>query len=351
MITIAEADRVERGHAIPLGQRLLNRPDLVGRIAGLAPPLANWVLGNRLFRRAAEALTGIDAHAALPKVRGGVFRDWLRREDQPSGPTIVYFSGCAVEHFDPGVGIAVVRLLNCLGYRVEAPTSACCALPMLSSGEWRPARRRAKKVVDDLLGALAPESVVVASSTSCGLALRSKYAGFLSFTDAGANRLADSLVDICGFLRDRAIESLAPRLKPLRRRGLYHGPCQLRGHQIGTPALELLGCVEGLEIDISRASCCGIGGTYGYEKGKRPISRSVAGTLLRQIEESGPEFIVCDSEDLPLAHADLSGLPCFHPIEILMASWMAAIRSPRLEAVPVDPPRLNGGDGTPLTTA
>ena len=320
IITIAKAESIRRGHQAPLGQRLLNRPELVGRIAGFTPWLSNALLSSRLLRRIVERSMGIDRDAPLPKIHGPVFRQWFKKQPQPNGPRLTYFTGCAVENYDPDVGIAVVRVLNRLGYRVEAPTRSCCSLPMLSSGEWAPAEARARRLIDELAPSAATASAIVSSSTSCSLTLQSKYATYLELTDRVSRQVACAVVDICGFLRDGHIERLATELYPIRRKILYHGPCQLRSHQIGLPALEILRCIEGLEVEISRAVCCGVGGTYGYDCDKHHIAESIAQALLHQIQESKPDLVVCDSETCRWHIAAQSGLPCFHPLEIVLAS-------------------------------
>lgn len=320
IIAIAKATAVEQGRRPGLGQRLLNRPELVGRIGGLLPPLSNALLANRFMRKLAEKLLGISARAALPHIQGRAFRRWLAKQEQPRGPVVGYFTGCAVEHYEPRVGIAVVRLLNRLGYRVEAPTEACCALPMLSNGEWQPARNRARRVVDALAPTAAAVEAIVATSTSCSLTLSKKYAAYLDMQDAASDSIAQTVIDICDFLRELPDRRLRNEFKPLRAKALYHGPCQLRGHQMGWPAVELLSRIDGLELELSRAACCGTAGTYGYDREKRNIAEAVAVTLMEQIRASRPDFVICDSETCRWHIAAESHVPCFHPVEILLAS-------------------------------
>lgn len=320
IIAIAKATAVGQGHRLGIGQRLLNRPDLVGRIAGFLPPLANAFLASSSIRKVAEKLLGISARAALPRIQGPAFRRWFEKRAQPGGPAIGYFTGCAVEHYEPRLGMAVVQLFNHLGYRVEAPTQACCALPMLSNGEWQPAQDRARRVVDALAPIASGADTIVASSTSCSLTLRKKYAAYLGMHDAASVGVARAVVDVCAFLRDLPSDRLTERLKPVRRKALYHGPCQLRGHQLGWPAVELLSRVAGLELEMSHATCCGTAGTYGYDHAKREIAEAVAVPLLEQIRASSPDFVICDSETCRWHIAAESGLPCFHPVEILLAS-------------------------------
>lgn len=320
IITVAKAASVESGNKPALGLRLLNRPDLVGRLAGCLPWFANLLLASRPLRRLAERILGISADAALPPIEGGAFRRWFARREQPDGPVLAYFTGCAVEHFEARVGKSVVSLLNHLGFRVEVPTDLCCGLPLLSNGEWTPARERARRLTKALAPSASGAQAIVSSSTSCSLTLRKKYAAYLDMKDGAGAEVAAAVTDICGLLRDLPAERLESRLKTMRQRALYHGPCQLRGHQMGWPAVELLSLIPGLQLQLSSAACCGTAGTYGFDRNKRAVTDAVAGTLLEQIRVSKPDFVICDSETCRWHIAAESGLPCFHPVEILLAS-------------------------------
>ena len=321
LITMARAEMVAAQGGVPLRQRVLNRPDAVGRILGLAPRIANTVLGSRALRAVAHATVGIHRNAPLPHIAGPRFRRWLAARAQPNGPVLKYFSGCSVEHYDPEPGIATVRILNHLGFRVEAPSAACCSLPMLSSGEWGAARPRAGALIRELamMGAGA-ETPVVSTSTSCSLTLRSKYAAYLGMEDGAAARVAHAVVDICEFLRGGHAEPLAAELRPVAARVVYHAPCQLLSHGMGQPALELLRLVPGFSVESSGVDCCGIAGTYGYDCDRHAISTGIARTLINRIGEARPDFVVCDSETCRWHIERLTGLACVHPVEILDAS-------------------------------
>ncbi|MEM7171266.1 MAG: anaerobic glycerol-3-phosphate dehydrogenase subunit C [Pseudomonadota bacterium] len=320
LITIAKADMVGGDRFLPFTQRLLNRPDLFGKIAAVAPGFANFILHNKPLRRLAHRLFGLHKDAPLPRFHGATFRRWLAQQQQPNGPLVVYFSGCSVEHYDPTVGIAAVGLLNRLGLRVDVPDTACCALPMLSSGEWEAAEKRAKGVTGELAAALPPETAVVSTSTSCSLTLRQKYQRYLSLNDQAARAVADAVQDICEFIRKNHWESLRGKLGPINKRVFYHGPCQLHQHGIGLPALELLRQIPGLEVVVSQSNCCGIAGTYGYDRKKHGISMAIGLSLFEQIASSEPDMVVCDSETCRWHIEQATGVNCQHPVEILAAS-------------------------------
>jgi len=115
IITLAKAEIMEQGGKVRWGQRLLNRPELIGRLSAIFPWLTNALLGNSIIRSIVEMFLGIHRKAPLPKVHGRKFDQWFARHSQPDGPVISYFTGCAISNYDPDVGIATVQLLNHLG--------------------------------------------------------------------------------------------------------------------------------------------------------------------------------------------------------------------------------------------
>jgi len=320
IITLAKADIVETSTGVSAGQRLLNRPDLIGRVSGTFPWLSNLLLANPLVRKIASVAFGIHPDAPLPKVHGRKFEHWFSRHVQHEGTPISFFIGCAIANYDPDVGIAMLKVLNHLGYKVDVPTDLCCSLPMLSSGEVKPARPRARAVVDALQPSAVAGSRIVSTSTSCSLTLKSKYAAYLDMTDTASRLVADATVDACELLLENHVDDLKAGLNPMKQKVLYHGPCQLRGHQMGQPAVELLRLIPGLELELSRADCCGIGGTYGYDTAKFDIAKTVGRTLVDQAATSKPDLIVCDSETCRWNIESQTSVKTIHPIQLIASA-------------------------------
>src|SRR5262249_18711247 len=64
---------------IPLRERLLGNPELLGRLGSFVPALANWANRNRLLRVLMERWLGIDRRRQLPRY-GRRFSSWFRRQ-------------------------------------------------------------------------------------------------------------------------------------------------------------------------------------------------------------------------------------------------------------------------------
>ncbi|MDE0431834.1 MAG: anaerobic glycerol-3-phosphate dehydrogenase subunit C [Caldilineaceae bacterium] len=324
---------------LSLRNRLLGRNELLGKVGSLAPRLANFLLHNRLARRLAAALFGVAEQAPLPRWHAETFTHWLLRTNSNrlrSERKVVYFHGCATQHYEPFVGMSTVLVLEHLGYEVIVPPQNCCGLPLLSNGEFGAAEQYHRRNVERLTTYIEAGYPILGSSTSCTLTLKEEAPELLDLEgDAGVQALKFATWDIFEWLRARQEQADLPAdMRPLDDAGQpfvlpYHAPCQLRAHRIGKPALDILSCIPGLELRESHARCCGIAGTYGYKVEKYRIAMDVGTELFEFVDaqraatEASSSFActACDSETCRWQLEHGTGLPSRHPIEILAAAY------------------------------
>ena len=321
IITHAKSNLNNKNKKISFVQTLLNRPDTIGKLGNIFPALSNFILHNSFFRYFASQFFHLDSNAPLPNFHGKKFKKFLEKIKIDSNKkNIIYFSGCAVDNYDSEVGIAVIKLMSNLGYNVITNTDLCCSLPMLSSGEWDAAINRSKKLINSLSRSLDLAEIIISTSTSCSLTIKKKYSAYLNFTDPKSAQISQSTKDICEYILEKHTDLLAKRMKPIDKKIFYHGPCQLRSHGIGQPAVELLRLIPKISLSLSEAECCGIGGTYGYVKGRNEISELIGRSLSEQIKFHKPDVILCDSETCRWNIEKNSGIKTLHPIQIILES-------------------------------
>src|SRR3990172_5175753 len=154
-----------------------------------------------------------------------------------------------------------IRVLQRLGIDVEIPPQRCCGLPLQSNRDFEAARRNARANLAGLHPWAERGIPIVGTLTSCTLALKHEYRGVLGLSGAEVEAVSESTFDLFEFL-DQVLEDRIDDLAliPVRRRVLFHPPCQLRSHRIGTPALRILRRIPDLEIIVSMAECCGVAG-------------------------------------------------------------------------------------------
>lgn len=307
-----------------LRNRLLSRSELLGWLGSRAAPLANLGLRLRPARVAAELLLGIHRDAPLPRFSQGGFRRRFGRLPRPAVERlrVAYFHGCTTAYYEPWVGEATVRVLARAGVAVELPPQRCCGLPFISNGDFAGARRLAEANLRRLLPAVRAGRRVVASSTSCGLTLKHEYREVLGLRGPEWEELGAAVVDLFELLRELVWSGeLEPPAGRLASRVLYHGPCQLRSHGVGLPALDVLAGIEGMELAESGVECCGVAGTYGFKVEKHEIANRVGEPLRGRAAAHRSELVACDSETCRWQIQALTGLRARHPVELLDEAW------------------------------
>ncbi|HRC06852.1 MAG TPA: anaerobic glycerol-3-phosphate dehydrogenase subunit C [Miltoncostaeales bacterium] len=308
---------------ISVRDRLISRPMVTGRLSAPVAPIANAVLRNGLARRALSATLRIHRKAPLPASARITLRRWLRGRTQAPAKrgTIVYFHGCAANFYEVETGRMTIEVLEHLGYRVLTPKQGCCGLPLQSNGLFDDARQHVHSLVSALDGA-GHGLPIVASSTSCGLMLKREAHEILGMEDATLASVGARTFDICEFLLDLHDHGELPLdLAPIEMTIPYHAPCQLRGHGIGTPAVELMKLIPGVTVVESNAACCGVAGTYGLKREKYDIAMAVGAPLFNMVRDMHPPLAVCDSETCRWQIATATGVETVHPIALIHRAY------------------------------
>ena len=304
-----------------LRDRLLARPDLIGRLSTPVAPVVNVTLRHGGARAIADTALGLDRRAALPAYPGRTFQRWARKhKSPPAARRVAYFHGCGANWSEPDTAERTVQLLEWLGCQVDVPRGQlCCGLPAQSNGMFDLARKYTRRMARTLAPSAREGVDIVGTSTSCTLMLKREAREILGLdADADLRAVSDGIYDICEYLlmlHDRG--ELRTDFRPLPITVTYHAPCQQQGHGIGKPALDLMALVPELRVIENDATCCGVAGTYGLKQEKYEIAMKVGRGLFDQIADAAPELAVCDSETCRWHIEKATGVRTVHPIEIL----------------------------------
>ncbi len=328
----ARATIVQQGE-VPIQLRVRNnlvaRPELLGTFALPVAPLANALLSFTPARIAIEKVLSISRHAPLPSFSSSRFTTWFRKHKHSTNTTnttstrqVVYFHGCSTQYYEPRVGKAAVQILEKNGFEVIVPSQNCCGLPLLSNGEFAAARRYHRSNVESLVEYARRGIPIIGTSTSCTLTLKEEAPDLLDMHDEDTELVARNTYDFNEFILLLLEDgSLNLELQPIPLRLPYHVPCQYRAHRLGRPGVEVLDLIPQLRALESKATCCGIAGTYGYKKEKYDIAMKVGTRLFEFIHQVEAPLVICDSETCRWQITHGTGLPAVHPAEILAASY------------------------------
>ena len=173
-------------------------------------------------------------------------------------------------------------------------------------------RALAAENVRALIGKVRKGIPIVGCEPSCLLTLVDEYRDFRLGPDADAVAKASRLVDT--FLSE--VPDLP--LKPRPGRVLLHGHCQQKA-LVGTAGtVALLKRIPGLEVQELDSGCCGMAGSFGYERGHYDLSVALANRVLLPALAADPEAtLVAPGFSCRSQVHGLAGIDAKHPIEIL----------------------------------
>ena len=208
--------------------------------------------------------------------------------------TVQIFPTCLVNEVQPEAGMAVVRVLERLGFEVELPAGlTCCGQPAYNAGFHGDARKVARHTLDVLAATLG---WIVVPSGSCTDMLVHQYVELFHDDPRNAHRaraVAARCREFSQFVAEHGGAQLVARLTA---RVAYHPSCHLlRGLGVRDEPQMLVRTIDGATLMpfAEQEECCGFGGLFSV---KNPdISASMLDRKLTAIVASGADRLVsCD---------------------------------------------------------
>ncbi len=314
-------------HGLPLRNRVFGRIETLNRLGSAFAPLSNRVLNHPWHKRILERAIGVDRRRSLPEFAEETFEQWFYHRNPDSfgdrdRPTVVFFPDTFINYSEPHIGIAAVEVLESAGYRVVlAEPRACCGRPLISKGMLRQAREAARYNISQLERYVDRGWAIVGCEPSCVMTFRDDYRDLVN--DPRTNRIADSIFMIDEFLaREHAAGRLSLPVKRLDRTISLHGHCQqkaIAGTGSTVAALEL---VPGYEVTTLNTGCCGMAGSFGYEREHYDLSMKIGEDRLFPAIRNADDRTEFAATGTSCRHqiADGTGRTAHHPIELIRAA-------------------------------
>ena len=289
-------DRYQERHGVPLRSRLFGNINALNRLGSRYAPMTNWIAGNGLGKALVSALLGISSRRQQPSFARQSLPDWFAQRDRSrlsaaKFGAVALYNDTFMNYNYPEIGIAAVELLEAAGYEVELVNGGCCGRPMISKGMLDQARELARSNMAGLYDYARQGIPIVGCEPSCLLTLRDEYPEFVP--EEQARVVAENSFLIDEFLaKAKSDDRLDLAFKDVEKRVLFHGHCHQKA-MVGTEhSLAALRLVPGYEVELINAGCCGMAGSFGFEKEHYDISMQIGGLALFPSIESKPDWEV-----------------------------------------------------------
>jgi FAD/FMN-containing dehydrogenase/Fe-S oxidoreductase len=303
------------------------------RLAALVPWLANACLTAPGVSSLIKWMLGFHARRSLPTVSRTLLSEWVRRPHRTRGDgrrgRVHLFCDEFSETLDAEIGIKAVQLLEALGYEVTIPKHVESGRAKISKGLLRSARTLAVTNLELLGPVVSDEVPLLGIEPSAILGFRDEIPDLVPQQhEAAARKLAANCFLIDEFL---ARELAAGRLSPADfdstpRRILVHGHCHQKALASLEPTLQLLRLPAGHSVEAIPSGCCGMAGSFGYDRGHFDLSMQIGEMVLFPAIRRAPTETLIAAPGTSCRHQikDGTGRSALHPVEILHAACPAA---------------------------
>jgi len=313
-------DHYHRANGLPLRNRIFGGIAALNRLGSTFAPVSNWLANSAINRWLMEVFAGIDRRRPLPAFAGETFADWFgthRSEGDWAKGEVVLFHDTFNNFNTLNVAIAATRFLETSGYRVVLADKKCCGRPMISKGMLSQAKENAAWNVDKLAPYAEKGTPIVGLEPSCLLTLRDEYPEFIR--TSAAKKVAEN-----SFLLEEFVmrESKEGRLTLARTGGgkqaLLHGHCHQRALVGTAPTIAMLKAA-GYDVSEVDSGCCGMAGSFGFEKEHYDLSTKIGNRRLAPaVKSAGLDIeIVAPGISCRQQIEHLAQRQAMHPAELL----------------------------------
>jgi Fe-S oxidoreductase len=226
------------------------------------------------------------------------------------------------EYNDVEIGQKAMLLLDRLGYQVRRIDHPESGRSFMSKGMLKEAKKLAEKNVALFSEIITEEVPLVGIEPSTILSFRDEY---LSLTRGAlqekAKKLAKHVMTIEEFISHEIDKG---RIKASSFNGdkkliKVHGHCHQKSLSSMTPTKKMLSLPSGHEVHMIPSGCCGMAGSFGYEKEHYALSMKIGELVLFPTVRDQPQKVEIAAAGTSCRHQikDGTGRIAKHPIAIL----------------------------------
>ncbi len=314
-------------HGIPLRSRLIAYITSVNRLGSIFPSIFNFFLKNKFISSVFKRSIGFAKERSIPTLYKITLRRWARKNldrINPENPikSVFLFADEFTNYNDTQLGIETIELLTGLNYRVIIPDHSLSGRTFFSKGLLRTGRKHAIRNIEMLSGIVRKESPLIGIEPSAILGFRDEYP---ELVDGDLKERALNLA-INVFLADEFIaaefesgnisaDSFTDKFNNI----LLHGHCQQKAVADTTSTKKMLSIPLNYSVSEIPSGCCGMAGSFGYEKEHYNLSLKVGELVLfPAVRKAGSDTLIA-APGTSCRHqiADGTGRTALHPLQIL----------------------------------
>ena len=271
------------------------------------PTITNYFTNTFLVKK----IMGIATERSVPKLAKQPLEKWLSKRNvisnavYKSSKNVYLFNDEFTNFYDVGVGKDAVTVLEKLGYKVKYTNHKESGRSHISKGFLKEAKELANKNVAVFKDVISDKTPLIGLEPSAILTFKDEYLR-LADDKSSAEKIAKNTFTIEEFLvEEHKNENIDVSLFSSEEKALkIHGHCHQKALSSTHATFIILNIPKNYKVTIMNTGCCGMAGSFGYEKEHYKISMQVGEDTLF------PKIRNCDSDTEIVA----AGTSCRHQI-------------------------------------
>lgn len=319
-------------NGMPLRSWLVSQMAQIEALLQPVAPLYNFFVRWKPTAYITKQLLSFSQSRTIPALSRKTMHQLVERELRQNNvgnrkKKVFLFADEFTDRQESELGLTFALLLLRLGYSVEIPRHIESGRAAISKGNLKRAKKIAKKNVRLLREKINSDCQMVGIEPSCILTFRDEYPDLVpaewrqTAKDLGSNCL---LYDefLCQEMEAGRISKedfLADEVEIW-----LHGHCHQKALVGIEPTVRMFSLLRGAKLNVIPSGCCGMAGSFGYEKEHYETSLAIGEMVLfpairRAVEKSGivPMVVAAPGTSCRQQIKDGTGVSAVHPVEIL----------------------------------
>ena len=330
-------------NGVPFRSRLIANFSNSAKLGAMVPSLYNFAMTTPGVSTLVKKVSGFAVKRSMPTMYKTTLKKWWQKHQKertdasrqittektrsslmphPSAKKIYLFCDEFTNYNDTEIGIKAILLLEKLGYDVIIPEHDESGRAWLSKGLVRQAKKIANRNIEALHPLVSSETPLIGIEPSAILTFRDEYIDLADDDKLEAARsLAKNTWLIDEFIaqemeRGAIRQELFTTVKKSIR---LHGHCQQKAMSSVLPSVKLLSFPAHYTVEVIPSGCCGMAGSFGYEKEHYDISMKIGELVLLPAVRASADDVVIAAPGTSCRHQikDGTGRKALHPVEVL----------------------------------
>ncbi|HRT67921.1 MAG TPA: 4Fe-4S dicluster domain-containing protein, partial [Bacteroidota bacterium] len=308
----------------PFRTQIVANISLIYKFASNFPQISNFFLKNKLFSNIIKNIIGFAKERHFQLLSKTTLQKWYMKNyiHSTDKPIVYLFNDEFTNYQDADIGIKAIKLLDKLGYNVIIPEHTESGRAYLSKGFVKKAKEIANENVNVLKDIITDKTPLIGIEPSAILSFRDEYPDLVDKElREDSMKLAENclLFDefICReILKNRISQNLfTDDAKQIS----LHTHCHQKSLSTSESLKTMLTLPKNYTVSEIPSGCCGMAGSFGFEKEHYAISQYIGELILfpsiRKLEEN----VIIAAPGTSCRHQIMEGTGriALHPIEIL----------------------------------